>query len=282
MKSIKRFSCCLTGIILVSQGYSAINPPDTSFVIHESVVLSCRNYHLQAERITNRRHDDSIVVLNVTGKDLSGFEKYTLETTKGEIYLLRFPNSNTVYLNSASSLSFNPQAPNFFYITRGEAFFEVNQNSKIYIDSELDVWALSGTALNVKYYESDPGWHTGLCIVRGRARAEIGKNGMALESGKMYTYINDDLKGDDIDTSDVKAWVEESFNYKAIPYHHLVSRIAAWYGKEPVFKVKINRSSISFNGFFYEPLAVILARLNEKRKKFRCYPDADKLIVEYY
>lgn len=282
MKRIKRFSCCLPVIILICilQGHAAITPPDTSILYHQKVTFSCKNFLLQAERITNRRHNDSIVVLNVTGKDVSGFEKYTLETTKGEIYLLRFPNSNTVYLNSASSLSFNPQAPNFFYITRGEAFFEVNQNSKIYIDSELDVWALSGTALNVRYYENDPGEPTGLCIVRGRSRAEVRKNGMALESGKMYTYINGDLKGEDIDTNDVKAWLEESFNYKAIPYHHLVERIAAWYGKEPVFRDKIARSIISIKGFFYEPLAVILARLNDKRKKFRCYPDGDKLIVE--
>lgn len=267
-------------MIFVSQGYSTITPPDTSFVIHEKVVLSCRNYRLPAERITNRRHDDSIVVLNVTGKDVSGFEKYTLETTKGEIYLLRFSNSNTVYLNSVSSLSFNPLAPNFFYISRGEAFFEVNQNSKIYVDSELHIWALSGTALNASYYEDDPAGHAGLCLVRGRARAEMGKNGKALEAGKLYTYTNDDLKDDDVDTSDVKAWVEESFNYKAIPYHHLVARLAAWYGKVPVFKDEIARSRISFNGFFYEPLAAILPRLNAKRGKVKCHIDMDRLIVE--
>src|SRR5687768_17170835 len=132
MKLIKRISFCLPGMILICilQGHAAITPPDTSVLYHQKVTLSCKNFLLKAERITNRKHDDSVIVLNVTGKDESGFEKYTLETTKGEIYILRFPNSNTVYLNSVSSLSFNPQAPNFFYITHGEAFIEVNQNSK--------------------------------------------------------------------------------------------------------------------------------------------------------
>jgi hypothetical protein len=106
------------------------------------------------------------------------------------------------------------------------------------------------------------------------------KKEQMLDIGKMYSYISDNLKGYDIDTNDVSAWIKESFDYKGITYRCLVERIAVWYRKKVVYKDKIPLFRISFAGHYSEPLTVILSRLNAKKKKFQCYVEGDKLIVQ--
>jgi len=268
-------------LLSCTQGsHAAMLPPDSNVVYRQKVTLACDTYNLSAERITSWKNDDSVIILAVSGKDATGFDKFTLETSRGEKYVIHLPNDNTIYVNSMSSIAFNPQAPNFFYIESGEVLIDMKQNSKIYITPKLFIWALSGTRLNVKHYDANLSTYTDLCFLRGEAKAVMEKTERILHAELTYTYTNAGLAGIDTDTTDAKAWVNESFNYRSIGYNYLVKRIADWYRKEVVFKDKIPQSHISFNGFFSEPLAVVLSRLNDKRKKTQCRIESDKLIVE--
>jgi hypothetical protein len=262
----------------ILQSHSAVLPPDSSIIYRNKVLLFCRDYQLNAERITSWKNEDTIITLNVSGKDVSGFSKFILETSEGEKYIIRLSNGTTVYVNSVSSIEFNPQAPNFFDIKKGEAYFEVKQNSKIYISAKIFVWALAGAAMNVAYY--GPYEHAQLSFLKGQAKAIMEKKEQRLDIGKMYSYISDDLKGSFFDTNDVNAWINESFDYKGITYSYLVERIAVWYRKKVVYKGKNPLFHVSFHGHYSEPLAVILSRLNAKKKKFQCYVEGDKLIVQ--
>jgi hypothetical protein len=158
MRLFKRIVYCLSAMVpaCILQSHSAVLPPDSSIIFRHKLLLYCKDYQLNAERISSWKNEDSIITLNVSGKDVSGFSKYLLETSEGEKYVIRLSNGTAIYVNSVSSIEFNPQAPNFFDIKRGEAYFEVKQNSKIYISAKLYVWALAGAVMNVAYNDIHP------------------------------------------------------------------------------------------------------------------------------
>ncbi|MEX0314990.1 MAG: FecR family protein [Allomuricauda sp.] len=123
-------------------------------------------------------------------------EKTTIRTAFGEQKEIQLPDGTKVWLNSSSSLSYNPDLPRNTYL-EGEAFFEVVKNEKVpfTVDTHdaLKVKVL-GTSFNIKSYSQNA--YTETVLVEGKVELsspDFGEKIQMLPNDKVV-FIKDDKR----------------------------------------------------------------------------------------
>ena len=158
----------------------------------------------------------------------------TFSTAYLETRLVVLPDSSKVWLNSATTLTydsdFNKKGREV--TLSGEAFFDVAKNpSKPFVvrmkDAEITV---KGTSFNVSAYDGENGIQAAL--LTGQIQFQTGKDYIYLSPGEVITYnrLDRSMSKSRRDVSQYCSWMEGRLDCESITLDWLFSRLTSLYG----------------------------------------------------
>jgi transmembrane sensor len=166
----------------------------------------------------------------------------TLTTAIGETYILTLPDQTKVWLNAASSLTYN-QALTANGVRRvkltGEGYFEVakDKNHPFIVESGTQSVEVLGTHFNVNAYPNEKAYRTTLL----EGSVKIGDNGQTkiLEPGNQASNIGGVLNVSVVDTDFAVAWKSNNFVFDRLDIKEIMKMIARWYNVEIIYEEEI-------------------------------------------
>jgi transmembrane sensor len=190
------------------------------------------------------------------------------------------PDGSSGWLNSGSSLSYNPRFTKNRQVTlSGEAYFEVKHSNIPFnvktVDFNVNVL---GTSFNVTAYEDD--YFSQVVLVDGKVNV-IGKNQLfhkTLSPGeRLLVYPSENkFNVNSVDIQSLTAWKEGLLLLDSEPLQLAVKRMERWYNVDIVIEDELLKKYRFKATFENEPLEEVLKLLSvstpmkytfEKRKK---------------
>ena len=158
----------------------------------------------------------------------------TFSTAYLETRLVVLPDSSKVWLNSATTLTydsdFNKKGREV--TLSGEAFFDVTKNpSKPFIvrmdDASITV---KGTSFNVSAYNGENGIQAAL--LTGQIQFQTGKDYIYLSPGEVISYnrIDRSMSKSRRDVSQYRSWLDGKLDCESVTLDWLFSRLTSLYG----------------------------------------------------
>lgn len=169
-------------------------------------------------------------------------ESHTLSTANGETFALILPDKSKVWLNAASSLTYNtvPVQQGLRRVTlTGEAYFEVAKDSKhpfIVVSKNQQVEVL-GTSFNINAYPGGSSLQTTLIEGSVKLSAYHGNTSHTkiLIPNQQASVQQGKIQVQEIVASDVIAWKEGYFLFSSENLESVMEKIARWYNVHIVF-----------------------------------------------
>ncbi|WP_316819259.1 FecR family protein [Pedobacter nyackensis] len=171
-----------------------------------------------------------------------------ITTPKGGTYQVRLPDGSTVWLNSASSLTYNKSSINGVEARRvnltGEAYFEVSKNKQLpfIVTTRKQVVTVLGTHFNISSYENQAADKT--TLLEGSVRVEL-----IADSGKLMSARTEILKpgeqaitlGSQIqvahpDPKIASSWKDGEFAFRNESLEDILNDVSRWYDIEVVYE----------------------------------------------
>jgi transmembrane sensor len=183
---------------------------------------------------------DGRIVYQTVGTNTIGQQpsQNTITTPKGGQYQVILPDSSSVWLNSASSITYPTSfsGKERLVSLKGEAYFEVAKNKKMpfKVQSGLQSVEVLGTHFNVNAYGDEPEMETTLLegsvkIMSSSNSAVIvpGEQGVVSGSGAIMKRM--------VDVDQEVAWKNGLFSFKGQDIHAIMRQISRWYNIEVVY-----------------------------------------------
>lgn len=191
-----------------------------------------------------RNHDGQIlyIVTDSQAKELKGTN--SIETPKGGKYEILLSDGTHVWLNSASSLTYNLDFNNQRKVQlQGEAYFEVAKKKVPFIvQHEMQEIQVLGTHFNVNAYQDESYSETTLLEGQITIRSLNGKNEKAILMKPNFKVTTDHTTGvskqTEADIESVIAWKNGDFLFEDQELESILRVIARWYD------VKVDYSSL--------------------------------------
>lgn len=186
--------------------------------------------------------DDKLIYI-VQNSAVQGNRVNTLSTANGETYQLHLPDGSLVWLNSASSLTFNTsldEKGKRIVKLKGEAYFEVakdKQHPFIVKTNKQEVQVL-GTHFNVNSYIDEPAVIT--TLLEGLVKVTAGKDVKILKPGQQS--LNDGIRIQiaNVNTQNIIDWKDGDFFLDGIDFKTAMRKIARWYDVEVVYEPSVS------------------------------------------
>ncbi len=204
--------------------------------------------------VSIRKTKDGQLIYEVNERTATANQTNTLSTAKGETYKVRLPDGSEVWLNAASSLTYNTilESDGKRRVSlSGEGYFEVAKN-KAYpfiVETRGQQIEVLGTHFNINSYSDEPVAAT--TLLEGSVRIEDAQNHVVtLRPGQQATLRNNALTVLSVDTEEAVAWKDGSFLFSGQNLESIMRQVARWYDVDIVFeddaiKDEIFRGSIS-------------------------------------
>jgi ferric-dicitrate binding protein FerR (iron transport regulator) len=184
---------------------------------------------------------DGQIVYRISGTGTTGQQKLqnTISTPKGGQYQVILPDNTSVWLNSASSISYPAtfSGNERLVSLTGEAYFEVAKNEKMpfKVRSGLQTVEVLGTHFNVNAYPDEPNMQTTLLegavkLVSPASAIRIapGEQGVVLRDGAMLKRR--------VDVDRELAWKNGLFSFEGQDIRAIMRQISRWYDIEVVYE----------------------------------------------
>lgn len=185
-----------------------------------------------------------------------------IETGVGERSKITLPDGSVVWLNSCSTISYEPDFDrNRDIALSGEAFFEVRKNPDhpFRVHSGEITYRVTGTSFNVYAFADDTAQT--LMLVEGGVTLEYGKNMLAVKPGEVVEFDKQDRKFlvKHSDPALYTSWRSGELVFEQMSFGELAQRLERNFNVKFVFQNEQVRCE-TFGGSFrnYDTLETIL------------------------
>lgn len=192
----------------------------------------------------------STVVIKTTNQEtISVAQMQNVHTPHGAKTNFQLPDGSIVWLNSGSELSF----PSQFDKTRpvnltGEAFFEVEKNSKPFIVStiygEVEV---QGTSFDVKAFANE-GFQTTLVEGSVNVRGKNNNNEVTLQPGQQANISENKIIVGNVETELFTSWKDGKLIFRDEQLPLVAKRLERWYNVKIELAGDKRLTEIRYNG----------------------------------
>lgn len=203
----------------------------------------------------------------------------TINTPRGGQYTIALPDGTRVWLNSASSLTYdvllNTRGNTRFVKLIGEAYFEVakSRNRTFVVESKNQLVQVLGTHFNISAYQDDYNIKTTLLegsvrvsSLRGTKQSSntTGNNDyVILKPGQQAINVDHArLVVKDVETDEAVAWKNGEFLFNKEPLESIMLKISRWYDvkikyEDNQMKNKVFWASVTRSGKITDVLKVL-------------------------
>jgi len=201
----------------------------------------------------------------------------TLSTANGETYQITLPDGTKVWLNAASSLSYNTRLINSGkrqVRLHGEAYFQVAKDSKhpFIVASKDQTVEVLGTHFNISAYQDEQ--ITKTTLLEGSVKIYPGHNkqkAVTIRPGQQaQSSAKSQILVTSADTEEAIAWTKGDiqFDHKTMP--EIMQQIARWYDVQVVYQGEVPTGEWSGSVSRLRPLSQVLKMMSKSKEvRFR-------------
>jgi len=196
----------------------------------------------QESGISITKTADGQIVYEIKENKAEAGKLNTLSTARGETYLLTLPDQSKVWLNAASSLTFNSGLVSDGFRSvklTGEAYFEVAKDSlhPFIVESGNQRIEVLGTHFNVNAYDDEKVFRT--TLLEGSVKVTENDQSKFLKPGQQAANANGNVKLSKVDTELAVAWKSNNFTFDRLDIREIMRSLARWYNVEVIFEGEI-------------------------------------------
>lgn len=166
----------------------------------------------------------------------------TLTTAIGQTYMLLLPDQTRVWLNAASSLTYNTAG-----ITNGkrrvkltgEGYFEVAKDKAhpFIVESGSQTVEVLGTHFNVNAYPDEAAFRT--TLLEGSVKIDDNGQSKILKPGNQASNTAGNINVAPVDTEFAIAWKSNNFVFDRLDIKEIMKMISRWYKVEIIYEEEI-------------------------------------------
>lgn len=162
----------------------------------------------------------------------------TLTTAKGQTFQVRLPDGSLVFLNAASSLTFNSALlENGKRIVRlkGEGYFEISKDEThpFVVKTDRQEVEVLGTQFNISSYDNEEAEKT--TLLEGSVRMTSAGKQEVLKPGEQGKLQGNKLSVEKVDTDLAIAWKNDDFMFKSESIEGVMRMVERWYNVEVIY-----------------------------------------------
>lgn len=209
--------------------------------------------------------NDGKLVYKVESNQHSVNQINTVSTSPGETYTISLADGTSVWLNAASSLTFNTQLNangKREVKLSGEGYFEVakDKSHPFIVEAANQKVEVLGTHFNINSYTDEPFVKT--TLLEGSVKVNVqGGSHRILKPGQQALLSDNKLKVKSVDINSVIDWKNSEFTFNNETLESIMRKVARWYDVEIIYegnnKTKLFWGSVSR----YEHLNQVLQTL---------------------
>lgn len=173
-------------------------------------------------------------ILNKTG-DLN--KENTLTTAKGETYVLILPDKSKVWMNAASSLTYNTNLNKGIRQVKlqGEAYFEISEDKTrpFIVETRKQKVQVLGTHFNVNAYSDEDKVTT--TLLKGSVKVSGNSGEEILKPGDQSLVTENSISIAKVDTERAVAWKNNKFLFENDDIRYIMRMIGRWYDVDVVY-----------------------------------------------
>lgn len=206
---------------------------------------------------------DGQIIYEIQNPTVGANKINTISTAKGETYQLRLPDGTAVWLNSASSLTYDATLHKSGIRSvklDGEAYFQVAKDKlhPFVVETGKQRIEVLGTHFNVSAYSDETTTKT--TLLEGSVRLndlrvlEPGDQASSQAFGKIAV--------EKVDVNEAVAWKNGKFIFTSEDITSVMRKLSRWYDVEVVYKG--DRPAANFTGAIsrYDNISKILSKIN--------------------
>ncbi|MFA4871104.1 MAG: FecR domain-containing protein [Pedobacter sp.] len=161
----------------------------------------------------------------------------TLTTAKGETYILILPDKSKVWMNAASSLTYNTNLNKGIRQVKlqGEAYFQIAEDKSrpFIVETREQKVQVLGTHFNVNAYSDEEKVTT--TLLKGSVKVS-GKSGTeVLKPGEQSSVTEGSISITKVDTERAIAWKNNKFLFENDDIRYIMRMIERWYDVDVVY-----------------------------------------------
>jgi len=193
----------------------------------------------------------------------------TLTTEKGETYMVILPDQSKVWLNAASSLTYNTTLLNGGMRSvklSGEAYFEVAKDAAhpFIVESGTQQIEVLGTHFNVNAYDNEKVSRT--TLLEGRVKVSDRGQTKLLEPGIQAVNTGSDIKLSPVDTDLAVAWKDNNFIFDRLDIKEIMRSVERWYNVEVIYMEEITADKLWGSVSRFDNVSKVLIALEASDK----------------
>lgn len=209
------------------------------------------------------------LVYELSGKTDKPGEPNTLSTGKGETFKLKLPDGSMIWLNSASSLTYQSDLlknGRREVSLAGEAYFEVAKDREhpFIVKSRNQEVTVLGTHFNVNSYENEPVVST--TLLEGSVRIAAGNAYATIAPGQQAVRSNGGLSVKQVNAESFLAWQKNQFMFERQNIAAIMRMIERWYDVEVIYQGKPVTATFSGGISRFDNLYKVLRSLESTDK----------------
>jgi transmembrane sensor len=194
---------------------------------------------------------DGQLIYEIRNTSNQGNQINTLSTAKGETYRVRLPDSSTVWLNAASSLTYAVDLLKSGKRTvklEGEAFFAVTKDKShpFVVQTHDQQVEVLGTQFNINSYPDENVVAT--TLLEGSVKVISRDVQMMIKPGDQALNQGGKIRVAKVSVENFVDWKEGDFNLNNLNFKVAMRKIARWYDVEVQFDESVP-NSISSGGW---------------------------------
>ena len=183
---------------------------------------------------------DGRIVYRITGTEKTGQQNLqnTISTPRGGQYQVILPDQTSVWLNSASSITYPAAFSGHERLVSltGEAYFEVAKDEKMpfKVRTGLQTVEVLGTHFNVNAYPDEP--NTLTTLLEGSVKLVSPASSIRISPGEQGVVLNNGtMLKRRVDVDRELAWKNGLFSFEGQDIRAIMRQISRWYDIEVVY-----------------------------------------------
>lgn len=162
-----------------------------------------------------------------------------LSTTNGQTYRVRLPDGSLVWLNSASTLTYQANLDKNgkrLVGLEGEAYFEVikDKSHPFIVKSNGQEIEVLGTHFNVKAYRDEKSIKT--TLVEGSVKVSTAKHAVLLRPGQQSEVFSGKINTEEVDPKDEISWKDGYLTFHNESLECMMNKISRWYNVPVIYR----------------------------------------------
>lgn len=209
-------------------------------------------------RIISRVAAVAVIVIGLYWVVSSNNSEQQFMTAMGEKTELTLPDQSAVYLNAASSLSYDESNWSASRLVKleGEALFEVSKGNAFTVETTSGNITVLGTRFNVKNRDN---WFEVSCF-EGLVEVQFGASKYKLAAGNAFRIIDGQPQWEENSMTN-PSWISNKSVFKSVPYSSVVAELERQYNVN-IEAPTIDKNVIFTGSFTHEDLETALKAIS--------------------